>query len=98
MPVERIRLSDRLGADSFATDKTSHLTIPDPTLCTTCALKPCITVCPAQVYSWQAGRIHIQYENCLELGACRVACHRIGNGALHWELPKAPKGVNFRFG
>jgi ferredoxin like protein len=91
-------LSERLGSDAYSTDKTPHLRVDDPKLCVSCKLKPCIVVCPAQVYSWDADRLRIQYENCLELGACRVACHQVGQRALVWEYPRAPKGVNFRLG
>lgn len=91
-------VSERLGADSYATDRTPHLKIDDPKLCQSCSLKPCIVVCPAQVYSWQSDHIGIQYENCLELGACRVACQQVGQRALVWDYPRAPKGVSFRLG
>jgi ferredoxin like protein len=96
--TERINVTDRLGVDSFSTDRESHLRIADPELCRRCVLKPCIAVCPAQVYSWEGDRIHIRYEGCLELGACRVACQEIGNRALVWDYPKAPRGVSFKFG
>ncbi len=96
----KLSLAERLGSDSYATDKDSHLTLSDPNLCRACALKPCITVCPAQVYAWDAeqNRLRIQYENCLELGACRVACQELGNRALRWEFPKGSRGVQYRFG
>jgi ferredoxin like protein len=91
-------LSERLGADSFVTDRTPHLRIEDPKLCQGCPLKPCIVVCPAQVYAWDLDHIRIQFENCLELGACRVACDQIGRRALSWEYPRAPKGIAYRLG
>lgn len=94
----RASITDRLGVDSFSTDRESHLRIENPDLCRKCPLKPCILVCPAEVYSWDNDRIHIRYEGCLELGACRVACHEIGNHAILWEYPKASKGVAFRYG
>ena len=95
-----LSLSERLGADSYASDKESHLTLSDPGLCQRCSLKPCIRVCPAEVYVWDAepGRLRIRYENCLELGACRIACHQLGNGALRWEFPRGSRGVQYRYG
>ncbi len=95
-----ISISDRLGSTSFHTDTEAHLRIPEPRTCLTCELKPCIRVCPAQVYAWEESdqRIHIRFENCLELGACRIACHRVGKGALAWEFPRGGKGVSYRFG
>ncbi len=98
--ASKLALAERLGADSYVTDKESHLTLRDPALCRACPLKPCITVCPAQVYTWDAdqNRLRIQYENCLELGACRVACQEVGNKALVWEFPKGSRGVQYRYG
>ena len=94
----RLSVSERLGADSFTTDKVPHLKIADPQLCRTCVLKPCIKVCPAEVYHWDADHVRINYENCLELGACRVACHELGNHALQWDFPVGSRGVHFRYG
>ncbi len=94
----KLSLSDRLGADAFASDKESHLRIDEPALCVACALKPCIQVCPADVYHWEGEQIRIRYENCLELGACRIACHEIGNRALRWAYPRGSKGVSYRYG
>ncbi len=94
----RLSISERLGANSFQTDKIPHLTLSDPTLCTRCELKPCIRVCPAEVYHWDTDHLRINYENCLELGACRVACHQLGNGALRWEYPPGTRGVIYRYG
>jgi ferredoxin like protein len=94
----RLPLSDRLGSDSFQTDKTPHLRVDDPRICVGCELKPCIRVCPAEVYHWETDHLRINYENCLELGACRVACLKMGKGALRWEYPQASRGVQFRFG
>lgn len=37
----------------------------------------------------------VNYENCLECGACRIACE---NCSLGWEYPKGNKGVTFKQG
>ncbi len=94
----RVPLAERLGADAYASDKASHLRIDALDLCRSCALRPCIPVCPAGVYEWDGDRIRIHYENCLELGACRIACQTLGNGALLWAFPRGTKGVQYRFG
>ncbi|EQD71870.1 4Fe-4S ferredoxin iron-sulfur binding domain-containing protein, partial [mine drainage metagenome] len=85
----KLPISERLGVDAYTSDRESHLTLSDPAKCVACALKPCLQVCPAKVYEWQDGRLVIHHENCLELGACRIACHEMGNGALIWEFPRA---------
>jgi ferredoxin like protein len=94
----RLPVSERLGADAFNTDSVTHLTLSDPALCRTCALRPCIRVCPAEVYHWEGDRLRISYENCLETGACRIACEQIGNRALVWAFPSAGHGVQYRLG
>lgn len=94
----RLSVSERLGADSFQTDKTPHLSLSDPRLCTTCVLRPCISVCPAEVYHWESDRLRINHENCIETGACRIACHDAGNRALVWNFPAGSRGVSYRFG
>jgi ferredoxin like protein len=94
----RLSTAERLGADAFDTDSTSHLKLSDPELCKHCALKPCIAVCPAEVYRWEGEHLRISYENCLETGACRVACQQMGNHALVWAFPAAGRGVHYRFG
>ena len=94
----RASTAERLGSDAFDTDSASHLTLSDPALCRTCEKKPCIRVCPAEVYHWETDRLRISYENCLETGACRVACETIGQRALVWAYPAAGRGVQYRLG
>lgn len=94
----RLSTSERLGADAFDTDATTHLTVSDPALCRRCTEKPCIRVCPAEVYHWEDDRLRISYESCLETGACRVACQALGNRALVWAFPVGGKGVQYRLG
>jgi ferredoxin like protein len=94
----KLTVADRLGADAFASDKESHLRVDAMDLCRSCVLKPCIQVCPAEVYQWDQDRLKIRFENCLELGACRIACQTIGNGALIWAFPRGTKGIQYRYG
>ena len=94
----RIPIAERLGSDAFDTDAKSHLTLSDPSLCQRCPLRPCIPGCPAEGYHWEEDHLRISYESCLETGACRVACHALGNHALVWAYPAAGRGVQLRFG
>ncbi len=94
----RLSTSERLGSDAFDTDPAPHLTLSDPALCRNCPTKPCITVCPAEVYHWESDRLRISYENCLETGACRVACQAIGQRALVWAYPPGARGGQYRLG
>ncbi len=96
----KLSLSERLAVDACRPDRRSHLRLLSDDLCRACFLKPCITVCPAGVYEWDfpQNRLLIHYENCLETGACRIACHEVGNRSLLWDYPEAGKGIRFRFG
>lgn len=96
--ARRLTIAEQLGVNAFQTDRSSHLTLSDPNLCNTCALRPCISVCPAEVYHYESGRLRINHENCVETGACRIACHEFGNRALVWSLPIGGRGVNYRYG
>lgn len=80
----------------YSPDSISHL-IPDIAQCRLCVNRPCTYICPAGVYEWNQEKqdLIINYENCLECGACRVCCER---KSLKWEYPKGTKGVTFKQG
>ena len=63
--------------------------------CAKCKDKPCTYICPANVYSVDetTKEIIVQYENCLECGACRIACPY---GTIEWEYPESGCGVVFK--
>ena len=53
---------------------------------------------PGRGLPLEGERLRISYENCLETGACRIACETMGNRALVWAYPVAGRGVHYRFG
>lgn len=77
-------------------DVACHLS-PDEAQCLICKSKICTYICPASVYEWndEKSKLIIGYENCLECGACRIACER---QCLEWSYPKGNKGVSFKMG
>ncbi len=89
----------------YATDKTSHL-ILNQEICKVCEDKVCLNICPANVYkqcvlgdnSTEGAKkddtIEVEYENCLECGACKIACPY---GAIEWRYPSAGTGVIYKF-
>lgn len=87
-------LEDKLYTLKYSPDTKSHL---EPNLedCKKCGRKPCTFVCPAKVYEWQEDKMIVNFENCLECGACRIACPY---KSLKWEYPKGTKGVTFKLG
>lgn len=91
----KLSVEDRLALDSFEHDEEPFITV-ETTLCKSCVEKPCLYVCPAQVYQWEHGELVYNIEGCMELGACAVVCHKIGNGAILWNYPRGGKGVHFR--
>jgi len=84
-------IQDKLSTIKYNCDENSHLHV-DQNACAKCKDKPCTFVCPANVYSVNATtkEIVVQYENCLECGACRIACPK---NKISWEYPKSGCGV-----
>ena len=98
MSPQKLSLDTRLGLDKYEIDEEgSHIQVKQE-LCKTCGLKPCLTVCPAQVYSWIDDHVAVRYENCLECGTCQISCDSGGNGAITWRNPQGGFGIIFRYG
>lgn len=89
-------IDDKLYTLKYSPDTVSHLK-PDYEQCRTCLSKTCTVICPANVYEWDENeqKLIVKFENCLECGACKIAC---SNKCLGWEYPKGTKGVTFRYG
>lgn len=98
-PVRRMSITDRLFLVSFRPAHQSHLRAKDAAKCAVCSGKPCTAICPAGVYDWLEGtdgaRLVISFENCLECGACRVACPERN---IEWAYPAGGHGVSYRYG
>ncbi len=62
-----------------------------------CTTRPCTTVCPAKVYEWEADhkKIVVNYENCIECGACRMLCP---HDNINCEWPGGGQGVKYKYG
>lgn len=89
-------LEDKLFTVKYNPDTESHLN-PNNEICKTCSNKPCTYICPARVYEWDNAneKMIVNFENCLECGACRIACKQ---SCLDWKYPKGTKGVIFKQG
>ena len=87
-------LDEKLYTVKYTPDTDSHL-LPVQECCRICKSKICTIICPAGVYSWENNKLVVNYENCLECGACRIACE---SSSLGWEYPKGNKGVTLKQG
>lgn len=87
-------IENKLSTLKYYCDDKSHL-ILDKELCKNCSEKSCLYVCPARVYEVddETKEITVQYENCLECGACRMACSK---NAIDWNYPRASLGVLYK--
>ena len=87
-------IEDKLTTIKYNCDSESQLVI-DRELCKNCESRCCTYICPAKVYVYDENQniINVDYENCLECGACRIACPY---GAINWNYPKAGYGVVFK--
>ncbi len=92
-----LTVEDRLHADETRPDRVSHLEIPEPARCPECTGKDCTVVCPAGTYRWseEGSRVVVSFENCLECGACRLACPHAN---ISWRYPMGGMGICYRYG
>ena len=84
-------IQDKLATIKYNCSNKSHLGV-DLKKCATCKEKTCTFICPASVYELDENldEIVVRYENCLECGACRIACPK---NAISWEYPPSGCGV-----
>ena len=89
-------IDDKLFKVKYVPGSTCHLKVCDEE-CAKCTSKICTYICPANVYEWDEERqkLIVGYENCLECGACRIACER---KSIDWSYPKGTNGVTFKHG
>lgn len=97
MSAEPLSVPDLLGRDQFEVDEDEPHIVVDARICAPCADKPCVAVCPAQLYTLGAdGELTFDHAGCLECGTCRVVC-RTG-GIVRWTYPRGTFGVSYRQG
>lgn len=91
-----MNINDKLASLKYNKDCESHLSV-DNDICIRCKDKFCTYICPADVYEWNEEKciMTIRYENCLECGACKIACEK--NNIL-WKYPNVEHGVKFKKG
>jgi ferredoxin like protein len=94
--MNRISVAEKLSVNKYELDEgVPHISVDNAICQQQCQLKPCLFVCPANVYTEQNGEIMVDWAGCLECGTCKVACP---TEALHWEYPRGGFGVIYRHG
>ncbi len=93
---EPVTLDKRLALVNFTKDPEPFIVV-DTNKCEQCKMKPCLYICPAEVYTWQ-DKLNYNTEGCMETGACLIVCHKLGAGAITWKYPSGGKGVTFKSG
>ena len=89
-----VSLAERLSGTRFRVHEKAHIVV-DGAVCADCAVRVCLTVCPAGLFSLLSdGSILFNHEQCFECGTCYVACNR--EGAITWLYPQGGYGVTFR--
>lgn len=93
---KKMNINEKLSTLKYNKHKDSHLTV-DNAVCINCKEKFCTYICPANVYEWNQSKsaMLIRYENCLECGACKIACDKKN---ILWRYPNAEYGVKYRNG
>lgn len=88
----KVNVQSKINPVMFKTDHESHIRI-NGEKCLKCLKKPCLTVCPAGMFSISGDGREVIYshEGCLECGTCYVVCPH-----LDWNYPKGGFGVVFR--
>jgi ferredoxin like protein len=91
-----MNIEAKLGLNVFKIDSEPHIHIDHEVCQAECQIQSCLFICPAELYSPDdEGKIQVNFEGCLECGACFIAC---SYGALTWHYPRAGYGVQYRFG
>lgn len=93
--MRRMTVEERLTLTKFEIYGKPHIVL-DLERCEKCSLKPCVSSCPAGLFSVdEAGKVKFTYECCLECGTCRIVCPE---GSVKWSYPPGGFGVQYRFG
>ena len=96
-----VSVETKLGTLEWKKSPEAHITLRDASASAPCVDrchdKPCTKVCPAKVYEWEAAhkKIIVNYENCIECGACRMLCP-FDNIQCDW--PNGGMGVKYKYG
>lgn len=97
MRVDKMEVAELLSRNKFNLDEEfAHIQV-DKKICKSCAEKPCLVICPAELYQMEKdGEISFDYAGCLECGTCRLLCEN--KGIVQWQYSRGSFGISFRHG
>lgn len=89
----------KIGLIDFRVDDNwQHVVVTQPDQCKKCRDKPCLTICPSGVFTWnpvKKNTIQVFYKQCIECGACRLVCP-LDN--IAFSFPHGGCGVHYHEG
>jgi ferredoxin like protein len=93
-------LIEKIKLDTFCMDlHHQHVGIVDESVCKErCSSRVCLKICPSEVYQWDyntSSNIVVRYVQCIECGACRIACPECN---IYFDFPRGGYGVMHRYG
>ena len=94
---QNLSLESKLGLLSFDWDSSEFIKV-NTEICQSCEKKPCLYVCPSEVYTLNDEELVYNIEGCIEMGLCTIACDQLGKGAIEWNHPQGGKGVSYKLG
>jgi ferredoxin like protein len=94
--MNRMSIQEKLSINKYELDEDHpHIEVNNEICNAVCKIRPCLHVCPAEVYTEKDGDVMVDYAGCLECGTCKVACP---HEALTWEYPRGGFGITYRYG
>jgi len=94
-PLPKLNLSDKMYTVNFKRGPEAHLKIIAQDVCHRCVDKPCLNVCPFNVFILEGEETVINWDSCGEMGACKVVCPYDN---IFWTYPAGGFGVSYKFG
>lgn len=89
-------VAERTAVDKYELDENCpHIEVDNKYCAQSCTTRPCLTICPAGVYSDKDGEVIAEWAACLECGTCRFACGK--DGGLAWQYPRGGFGISYRY-
>jgi ferredoxin like protein len=90
-----MRLNEKLHRVRYRVNRGKPHIRLNPEVCARCPERICLTLCPVENFFLEGQRVMLKWEDCLECGACRIACPL---EALDWDYPEGGFGISYRYG